>query len=120
MKDTCTKYESLFIFGNEQDLQAHIQLCPDCREEHEKMQKVASIVKEVKPLYRKNPLNNKIKLKIAACFIIMACSFWAYDNYTNKTIAQLNYESELLIKSGHSLIEDQGLPTDEYGLLTTE
>jgi hypothetical protein len=120
MKETCTKYESLFIFGTEQDLQAHLELCPDCRAEHEKMQKVANLVKEVKPLYRKNLFNDKIKLKIAACFIIMVCSFWAYNQYTSLNIAKLNYESDLLITNGDSLIADQGLPTDEYGLLTTE
>ncbi|MDD3013870.1 MAG: hypothetical protein PHC34_09230 [Candidatus Gastranaerophilales bacterium] len=120
MKEICTKYESLFIFGTEQDLQTHLELCPDCKIEHEKMQKVANLVKEVKPLYRKKSLNNRIKLKIAASFIILTCSFWVYNSYTNEMIAQLNYESELLIKNGQSLIADQGLPTDEYGLLRTE
>jgi len=127
MKEICTKYESLFIFGTEQDLQAHLELCPDCQIEHEKMQKVANLVKEVRPLYRKKTFNNRIKLKVAACFVILTCSFWTYSyyinsnsQYTNKMIAELNYESELLIKDGHSLIADQGLPTDEYGLLATE
>jgi hypothetical protein len=120
MKETCKKYESLFIFGTEQDLQAHIEVCPDCRIEHEKMQKVANLVKEVKPLYKKSSFNNKIILKIAACFIIVMSSFLAYSNYTNKLVADLNNESELLINHGQSLIADQGLPTDKYGLLATE
>jgi len=120
MKEICTKYESLFIFGTEQDLQAHIELCPDCRIEHEKMLKVTNLVREVKPLYRKNSFNNKIMLKIAACFIIFTCSLWAYNNYTNKVIAELNYESELLLDNGSSMIANQGLPTDKYGLLATE
>jgi hypothetical protein len=120
MKEKCTKYESLFIFGTEQDLAAHLEVCSDCKAEHEKMHKVSNLVKEVKPLYNRNTGNNKILLKFAACFIIMIGSFFAYNGYNNKMIAELNYESEILVNSGHSIITDTGLPTDEYGLIAAE
>lgn len=119
MSEKCSKYESLFIFGSEEDLNLHLAECQVCRSEHEKMQKVSALVKEVKPLYKKGS-NNKIILNAAACFVLMILSFMAYNNYNNMVIAELNRESDVLVNSGHSMITDNGLPTDDYGLILTE
>ena len=40
MDKKCTKYEALFTFRSEEELEEHLQNCPECRAEHEKMQKV--------------------------------------------------------------------------------
>lgn len=120
MSEKCNKYESLFIFGSEEDFNLHLAECECCRSEHEKMQKISGLVKEVKPFYNKKSLHNRIIIKAAACFMIMMCSFWAYNTYNTQMIAELNYESEILIKNGRSMITDAGLPTDDYGLIITE
>ena len=36
MKEKCTKYEALFTFRSQEELEQHIQECEDCRLEHEK------------------------------------------------------------------------------------
>ena len=102
MSEKCNKYESLFVFSTEEELENHIKLCEDCRNEHEKMRMTADIVKEVAPYYGKNRHNNVIKL--AAGIIII---FLAYFILFNENKA---YEID-------SVISEMGLPTDEYGLL---
>ena len=49
MTKKCDKYESLFIFADEETLNKHLQECEDCRREHEKMHKVSVLVKEAEP-----------------------------------------------------------------------
>ena len=49
MKEKCTKYEALFTFRSNEELEQHIQECEDCKLEHEKMLKVSELLKEVKP-----------------------------------------------------------------------
>jgi anti-sigma factor RsiW len=46
MEKHCNKYESLFVFSDEKALNEHLSVCAECAEEHEKMQKVSSLVKE--------------------------------------------------------------------------
>ena len=64
MKEKCTKYESLFTFRSEEELMQHIEECEDCRLEHEKMQKVSELIKEVKPYFRERR-RNLAKVKVA-------------------------------------------------------
>ena len=114
----CNKYETLFIFGSEKELDEHLRICRDCREEHEKMNETANLVKEVKPYYsaRKNKLNSNL-IKIAAgitvlfltSFSIFSLNHIILDNKTN------NYS--LSIEENKSVVSDMGLPTDDYGLL---
>ena len=51
-EDKCTKYEGLFIFSDEETLQQHVEKCEECKKEHEKMQKVSSLLSEVKLYYK--------------------------------------------------------------------
>ena len=37
MDKKCSKYESLFVFSDEETLSKHLQECEDCRQEQEKM-----------------------------------------------------------------------------------
>lgn len=57
MKNKCEKYQQLFIFESEQDLLKHLEHCSDCKKQHQEMEKVASLVKETKPLFIKSEKN---------------------------------------------------------------
>ena len=46
MDKKCSKYEGLFIFSDEETLKKHIEECPECRAEHEKMQKVSELIEK--------------------------------------------------------------------------
>ena len=121
MMEKCCKYEALFVFGSQEDFKKHLEACPDCMQTHLEMEGVAALVKEVKPYLKKTEYagNNKAVLKVAACFAALFISFWSISHYSNN-INDLNREAEMLISSGHSMIADMGLPTDEYGLLNIE
>ena len=57
MDEKCNQYEPLFTFRSEEELIEHIQNCPECQKEHEKMQKVSELLQEVKPYYLKRRKN---------------------------------------------------------------
>lgn len=110
----CNKYESLFIFQNENDFNAHLENCPDCQKEHERYLKVSSLVKEVAPVYLEQMKKKKFSAikKIACCFILFAglsatyTGYHFYDDYS----FQVNSAEE-------SYIDLMGLPVDSYGFL---
>ena len=114
MKDKCTKYEALFTFGKEEDLAKHIEQCEDCKAEHEKMQKISSLIQEVKPYYKKK--RNDVKmLKIACSLLLFAflgtgVGLYSFDTDVSDTL-----------KYGATLsAEDLGFPVDSYGLIMVE
>lgn len=114
MKDKCTKYEALFTFGSEEDLMKHIEQCPDCALEHEKMQKVSSLIQEVKPHYQKKRKNTQI-MKIACTLLFLIVSG------TSFTVMSMNPDISDTIKYGTTLsAEDYGFPVDSYGLIAVE
>ena len=114
MKDKCTKYEALFTFRDEEELNEHIQECEDCRLEHEKMQKVSSLLQEVKP-YFKERRKNLAKIKVAcALFMLM---------FSGTTLGVIIFNTDIsdTLKYGSALSsEDLGLPVDSYGLIAVE
>ena len=114
MKEKCTKYESLFTFRSEEELQKHLQECEDCRLEHEKMQKVSDLIKEVKPFFREKR-RNLAKIKVAcALFMLMVSG-------TTLGVINLNTDVSDTLKYGTALSsEDLGLPVDSYGLIYIE
>lgn len=112
MTDKCNKYESLFIFGSEEALQEHLDVCEDCRAEHEKMERTASLVKEAKPYYKKN--SNRGLIKLAAGLTIL---FLAYFSVSNVFFTDNTAKNSLAYTENDSVIAEMGLPTDEYGLL---
>ncbi len=114
MKDRCTKYEGLFIFGDEETLIQHIENCEDCRKEQEVMDKVSELLKEVKPYYI-SKRRNTAKLKIACAMLTIMLS--------TVTMGVVNFNTDIsdIIKYGNTLsAEDLGLPVDAYGLLMVE
>ena len=62
MENNCNKYEAYFIFKSDEDFLNHVANCPDCQVEHEKMQKVSSLISEVRPYFlAEKQRKNKIK-----------------------------------------------------------
>lgn len=114
MKEKCNKYESLFTFANEETFEEHVCQCEDCKKEHEKMQKVSALLKEVRPYYREK-IKNKAKVKIA-CAVFAIC-------LSSVTLGVINLNTDIsdTIKYGSTLTaEDLGLPVDSYGLIMVE
>lgn len=114
MDKKCTKYEALFTFRSEEELEEHLQNCPECRTEHEKMQKVSDLLKEVRPFYREKR-KSLAKVKVAcALFILMVSG-------TTLGVINLNTDVSDTLKYGTTLSsEDLGLPVDSYGLISVE
>ena len=75
MNKKCSKYEGLFIFSDEETLLKHLEECPDCRAEHEKMQKVSELIGETK-FYYKSKSKKTRKLK-AICMLVLFMFFTA-------------------------------------------
>lgn len=114
MNDKCSKYEGLFIFSDEDKLNEHVQECEDCREEHEKMQKVSELIKEVKPYYLKKRNSLRRIRAVAAVFFIMLFSATFGIIYTNEDL------SESLMYGETLTAEELGFPVDSYGLLMVD
>jgi hypothetical protein len=114
MNEKCTKYEALFTFRSEEELNEHLQVCEDCRAEHEKMLRVSELIQEAKP-YFKERRRNFAKLKVAcALFVMMFCG-------TTLGVINLNTTVSDTLKYGTVLSsEDLGLPVDSYGLISLE
>ena len=114
MENKCTKYEGLFIFSDEETLTKHIEECPECRAEHEKMQKVSELISETKFYYRSKK-RRAMKLK-AVCALMMFMFFSA-------TLGVVSTDSDLAdaLMYGETLsAEDLGFPVDSYGLLMVD
>ncbi len=107
----CDKYEGLYVFRSEDELLEHINNCPDCKEEHEKQQKISNLVKEVAPVYlaRMEKEKKTFVKKVACCVAVftLITSFAGYKMYDSYSY-QANIDND-------SYIEDIGLPTDDYG-----
>lgn len=116
MTDKCDRYESLFVFGTEQELENHIAICPDCREQHEMLNKTAFVAREVAPHYanygKTKPL--QLAIKAAAGFIVITLAYFII----NHGAMQGDIDGyNLSYTQNESVISEMGLPTDEYGLL---
>ena len=114
MKDKCTKYEALFTFSDEKTLLEHIENCPDCREEHEKMQKVSELIQEAKPYFIEKR-RNYVKMKAVCAVFVM------FFSLTTLGVVNFNTDISDTIKYGNVLsAEDLGLPVDSYGLVMVD
>jgi len=113
MNQKCDKYEALFTFADDETLMRHIQECPDCQAEHEKMQQVSQLLKEVKPVFKQQKKTNVLKAAcvLLAVFVVGGVSFNKF-NQTYDVIGHLKYAD--------MDIEDFGFPVDSYGLLMVD
>ncbi len=114
MKDKCEKYESLFIFSDEATLKAHLEECPDCRAEHEKMAKVSELLQEVKPqLKAQRKRFAQMKIACAISFMFLSGTVLGLVNFNPEISDTLRYGAVLEA-------EDYGFPVDDYGFLLVE
>lgn len=114
MKEKCTKYEALFTFRSEEELNEHLKTCEDCRAEHEKMLRVSELIQEAKPYYREKR-RNFAKVKVACALFMLMVS--------GTTLGVINFNPDIsdTLKYGTTLsAEDLGLPVDSYGLIYIE
>ena len=118
----CNRYESLYLFQSEEVLFSHIKDCEECRKEYEEDQKIASLVKEVKPYLNKSKSKKipSVQLQAVASLILIFLCFFAFDNFSVNNIAIEHTKSSELSVNDTSVVEAMGLPTDQYGLLEIE
>lgn len=113
MGNKCNKYEAFFVFSKDEDFQEHLNSCPDCQEEHLKMLKISSLIKEVRPLYLGKERNSKIAKLVAVLLLMVFCTGFV-------TIQIYNEKYNNLVTAQESVVAKMGLPYDEYGLLSVE
>ena len=116
MTKKCDKYESLFIFADEETLNIHLQECEECRREHEKMHKVSALVKEAEPeLKRRAAFFNSLKVACVLFLFITGGVF--FQTFAPMQLNNSNATMTASIRSGmsfdyeDSIIGDMGLPT---------
>jgi hypothetical protein len=113
MNQKCGKYEAIFTFADDETLMRHIDECPHCAAEHEKMQRISELLKEVKPVFKKQKKTNVLK---AACVLLAVFVFGGICfNGLNQTYDVVGH-----IRYGDMSIEDYGFPVDSYGLLMVD
>ena len=114
MDKKCTKYESLFTFRSQQELDEHISSCPDCAKQQEEMDKVSSLIQEVKPYYKKQ--RRQFKLAKIACTLLLFI-------FCGATVGILSTNTDITDTLTYGQVlsaEDLGLPVDSYGLIMVE
>ncbi len=117
MKEKCTKYESLFTFGNKKELEEHIKNCPDCQAEQEKMEKVSSLLQEVKPYYIQKRKDSFSRMKVACVLglgLFVGVLLGHFAQYVMPTTAYNTSSYDTTTSS----VNEYGIPVDSYGLIT--
>ncbi len=115
MKKKCDKFESLFIFSDEETLKSHIEECEDCREEFETMNKVSELIQEVKPHYLNKRKNRFDAVRIACAMFVFVIGGLTFH------IADMNYGIVDTVRYGTQFTaEDLGFQTDDYGLIMVD
>ena len=116
MDKKCSKYESLFTFSDENTLNQHIQECEDCREVYEQMQKVSSLLDEVKLYYYTKRKQSRTRLRALCAVLVFAL-------FTSLSLGLLVTNEDLtdtLMYGQTFTAEDYGFPVDSYGLLMVD
>ena len=117
MEHKCNKYEAYFIFKDDKEFLEHVANCPECTKEHEKMQKVSSLINEVRPYFlEQKKRKNKVQYALKTACLTLAFMFFAIGG------SALNYQYDIVnsIVYHNLSAEDLGFPTDEYGLIMVE
>ena len=114
MDNKCSKYEGLFVFSDEETLKKHLEECPDCRAEHDKMQKVSDLIQETK-FYYKSKSRRVRKLKA-----ICALALFMFFSATYGVVMNDGEWADALMYGETLTAEDLGFPVDSYGLLVVD
>ena len=83
------------------------------------MDDISRLLQEAKPLYfARKRRNNRIKatLGMLVCVVMMS-SLWPQTYNTYTLLPDMEFENQVAQIEEGSVIEDMGLPVDEYGLL---
>lgn len=119
MIEKCTKFESLYLFRSDKELEEHLKECPDCRAEKEKMDKVSELIQEVKPYYINKKRESFTRLKVA-CILCLGMFaglvigyFTQFDGHLNTTASY----STASYNTATSTTNEYGMPIDSYGLI---
>lgn len=80
---------------------------------------ISKLLKEAKPLYfARKRRNNQIKAFAAMVVCVaMIGGFYPKNNLQEDSFGYYFMEDEFSVSENGSVIEDMGLPTDDYGLL---
>ena len=110
----CNGYESMFLFLSGEDFNKHLEVCESCRLEHEKMNKVSSLIQEAKPFIKEQKKKNRV-LKAACAIFIVCISTFSLPLFTLGS----NVYTEMAIKHevNSMTVDELGLPCDEYGFI---
>lgn len=111
MKEKCTKFEALFTFSNDEELKKHIEECEECKKEMETLNKVSSLIREVKPaVIQKRKYIKEIKAACALFLVILSGTVLGIFSLDNNVLDTIRYGQTLSA-------EDYGFPVDSYGLI---
>ncbi len=114
MKQKCGKYQALFTFSSDIELEEHIKNCPECKCEQETMDKVSALICEVRPVILKKREQSRTRYKIACCILALVIGSSGFMfTYTGNTPDTLTYGQ--ILSAG-----DYGFPVDSYGLLMAD
>ena len=116
MNEKCTKYEALFKFRDEKELEEHIKTCPECQKEQEKMEKISSLIQEVKPYYIKKRKDSFGRMKVA-CILGLGLFVGVLLGHFAQFVMPTNTSSYDVSSSSYS-VNEYGIPIDSYGLIT--
>ena len=118
MKEKCTKYEALFKFRDEKELEEHIKTCPDCQKEQAKMEKISSLIQEVKPYYIKKRKDSFGRMKVACVLGLGLFAGVILGHFAPQIVTPTNSNSYDFSSSSYSSVNEYGMPIDSYGLIT--
>lgn len=115
MNNKCSKYQEFFIFQDKETLEQHLQECEECRAEQETMDKVSSLLDEVKMYYYEKRKKRMVRLRAACAVVFMMFSILSI------TMAVTNDDLMDTLKYGDTLTaEELGFPVDSDGLLMVD
>ncbi len=80
------------------------------------MDNISSLIKEAKPLYFARKRRRNIVKSTSVLLCLLCVGFAAYSPITSDVYSYY-WDSEFSVSDNVSVIEEMGLPTDEYGLL---
>ena len=115
MENKCNKYEGYFLFSDEKALDEHIKTCPDCQKERAKEERLSELLKDSRFEYKR-----LVKRNLNKSYAKVACMLFLFLGIGTTTTFNLYNSSDFGITKAYntqysSVIENSGLPTDEYG-----
>jgi len=115
MNEKCTKFKSLYLFRNENELEEHLKECPDCRAEKERMDRVSELIQEVKPYYANQRKKSFARLQVACilCFGLFTGMLIGYFTQFGYMTANNSAYTETT-----QTTNEYGMPIDSYGLIS--